>query len=106
VNERGRGRRRPWRRRGGGAPPAFKGFADGIADRPTCGAPWTSPPGASSAAVPSVPAYMGTAVSASVAKSGSGLAGTITKIVVVMTAPGYASDPGHPGTGTVIATYC
>jgi hypothetical protein len=33
---------------------------------------------------------MGTAVSASVAKSGSGLAGTITKIVVVMTAPGNA----------------
>jgi hypothetical protein len=49
---------------------------------------------------------MGTAVSASVAKSGAELAGTITKIVVVMTAPGYASDPGHPGTGTVIATYC
>ena len=54
----------------------------------------------------SIPAYMGTAVSTSITKNGNTITGTITKIVVVATAPGYASDPGHPGTGTIIATYC
>jgi len=34
------------------------------------------------------------------------LSGNITQIVVVITAPGYAPNPGHPGTGTIIATYC
>ena len=56
--------------------------------------------------VDSIPAYMGTAVSTSITKNGNTITGTITKIVVVVTAPGYASDPGHPGTGTIIATYC
>jgi hypothetical protein len=49
---------------------------------------------------------MGTAVSSSIAKNGSTISGNITQIVVVVTTPGYAANPGHPGTGTIIATYC
>ena len=49
---------------------------------------------------------MGTAVSTSISQHGNMITGNITKIVVVLTAPGYAPNPGHPGTGTIIATYC
>jgi hypothetical protein len=49
---------------------------------------------------------MGTAVSTSISQNGNTITGHITKIVVVLTAPGYAPNPGHPGTGTIIATYC
>ncbi len=92
---------------GGIAPSAFKGFADNPSSKPpACGGTWTSSPGNSSSPVDALPAYMGTAVSTSVGKDGSALSGNIVKIVVVMTAPGYASNPGHAGTGTIIATYC
>ena len=56
--------------------------------------------------VDAVPAYMGVAVSSSIAKNGSTISGDITKIIVVVTGPGYLPNPGHPGTGTIIATYC
>jgi hypothetical protein len=49
---------------------------------------------------------MGVLVSSSVAKSGSTISGNTTKIVVVKTERGYAPDPGHHGTGTIVATYC
>ena len=92
---------------GGIAPSSFKGFADTPSSKPpACGGAWTSSPGNSSSPVESVPAYMGTAVSTSITKNGSTISGRITKIVVVLTAPGYAADPGHAGTGTIIATYC
>jgi len=92
---------------GGGAPSAFKGFADNPSSKPpACGGTWTTSPGNSSSPVGSLPAYMGTAVSTTIAKRGSTISGKITKIVVVITAPGYAPNPGHPGTGTIIATYC
>ena len=32
--------------------------------------------------------------------------GVLPKIVIVQTAPGYAGNPGHPGTGVVVATLC
>jgi Bacterial Ig-like domain (group 3) len=92
---------------GGAGPSAFKGFADTLSSKPpVCGSSWTSSPGNSSPPVDTIPAYMGTAVSSSVTKNGATISGNVTKIVVVVTAPGYASDPGHPGTGTVVATYC
>ena len=92
---------------GGSAPSAFKGFADSPSTNPpACGGTWTSSPGNSSAPVDSLPAYMGTAISTSITKHGNTISGNITKIVVVLTDPGYASNPGHPGTGTIIATYC
>jgi hypothetical protein len=49
---------------------------------------------------------MGVAVSTSVTKHGDTISGDITTIVVVVTDPGYAANPGHPGTGSIIATYC
>jgi len=89
---------------GGAAPSAFKGFADNPSSKPpACGGTWTTSPGNSSSPVGSLPAYMGTAVSTTIAKSGSTISGNITTIVVVSTAP---PNPGHPGTGTIIATYC
>jgi large repetitive protein len=91
----------------GAAPSSFKGFADNPGGTPpACGAAWTSAPGNSSSPVSTLPAYMGTAVTSSVTKHGSSIGGTVTKIVVVVTAPGYAANPGHAGTGTVVATYC
>jgi hypothetical protein len=41
-----------------------------------------------------------------VTKSGSTINGTWAKIVVVKTDPGYQPNPGHPGTGTIVATFC
>ena len=92
---------------GGSAPSAFKGFADSTQTTPpSCGTTWNTSPGSSSTPVANLPAYMGTAITTTVTKSGSNISGTITHIVVVVTDPGYQPNPGHPGTGTVIATYC
>ncbi len=91
----------------GGAPSSFKGFADRTQTTPpSCSTTWSSSPGNSSSSVTTVPAYMGTAVTTAVSKNGSTIGGVITHIVVVVTDPGYEANPGHPGTGTVIATYC
>lgn len=91
---------------GGAAPPGFKGFEDQPA-LPKCGQTWTTDPGNSTPppAGP-LPAYMLVIVSSSVSKSGSSLAGNTVHEVVVKTKPGYAPDPGHPGTGTVVAQIC
>ena len=45
-------------------------------------------------------------VASSVTKHGSTVSGDISHIVVVKTDPGYAPNPGHPGTGTVVAVFC
>ena len=91
----------------GGAPSAFKGFADKPSSTPpSCGGTWTTSPGNSASPVDTVPAYMGVAVSSSILKNGSVISGNIISIVVVVTDPGYGPNPGHPGTGTIIATYC
>jgi hypothetical protein len=49
---------------------------------------------------------MGVLVTDDVSKSGSTIGGTTVHIVVVKVDPGYGSDPGHHGTGTIVATYC
>ena len=49
---------------------------------------------------------MGVLVSSSISLAGSTYSGNDPKIVVVKTNPGYAPSPGHPGTGTYVATYC
>ncbi len=96
---------------GGSAPSAFKGFADS-APLPTgtppaaCGGTWTAGPGNSSRPPASVPAYMGVLVAGTVTKSGSTISGNTKWIVVVRTDPGYAGNPGHAGTGSIVATYC
>lgn len=92
---------------GGAAPASFKGFAATLsAEPPKCGITWTTGPGASSNPPATVPAYMGVLVSTKVTKSGSTISGDDKSIVVVKTDPGYASDPGHPGTGNVVAEFC
>ena len=91
---------------GGVAPNAFKGFAlNGSAA--TCGVPWSTDPGNSSPppAGP-LPAYMAVIVTSKAAQSGSQISGNTVAIVIVKTSAGYASDPGHAGTGTVVATVC
>ena len=49
---------------------------------------------------------MSVVVTSKVTKSGSTISGTIVHIVVVKTNAGYDANPGHPGTGTVVATVC
>lgn len=91
----------------GPAPAAFKGFAGSTGTTPpSCGAGWTTGPGNSPPPTADVPSYMGVVVTGSVSSNGSQISGTAARIVVVRTDAGYAPDPGHPGTGTVVATYC
>lgn len=85
---------------------SFKGFA-GIPTTPSCGATWSSSPG-NSASPPDgpLPTYMGVIVTSSDSKSGSAITGDVFHIVVVKTGAGYAPNPGHAGTGKLIAQVC
>jgi hypothetical protein len=49
---------------------------------------------------------MGVIVTSTAGKDGSATSGDTVHIVVVKTKPGYAPDPGHAGTGTVVAVVC
>jgi len=97
---------------GGLAPDQFKGFAGTVTTLPTtspanvCGTTFTTLPGNSPPPTSGVPSYMGVLVASSVTKSGNTINGTWAKIVVVRTDPGYAPNPGHPGIGTIVATFC
>ncbi|HEY6963371.1 MAG TPA: hypothetical protein VI408_15915 [Gaiellaceae bacterium] len=96
---------------GGIAPASFKGFA-GTVTLPTkspadvCGTTFTTRPGNSPPPAAGIPSYMGVLVASAVTKPGATIDGTWGSIVVVRTDGGYATDPGHPGTGTVVATFC
>jgi hypothetical protein len=90
---------------GGAAPRSFKGFEDGVAT-PACRSGWTTDPGNSSGPPDSIPSYMAVIVSSSISKSGSTISGDTVHMVVVKTDPGYAPNPGHPGTGTVVGVIC
>ena len=103
---------------GGVAPPAFKGFANqpvtppafkGFANQPVtpaCAADWTTVPGNSSRPPASVPAYTTIIVTGSVSKTGALMTGNTTHIVIVRIDPGYASNPGHAGTGVIVGVLC
>jgi hypothetical protein len=92
---------------GGSAPASFKGFAsDSSNNPPQCGEQWTSDPGNSSNPPATIPPYMTAIVSSSITKSGSSISGNTQEVVVVKTNSGYAPDPGHPGSGTIVATIC
>ncbi len=97
---------------GGTAPASFKGFAGSVTTLPTqspanvCGTRLTTDPGNSPPPAADVPSYMGVLVAGSVTKSGSTINGSWNKIVVVRTDPGYSPNPGHAGTGTIVATFC
>jgi hypothetical protein len=92
---------------GGAAPAAFKGFANSLESSPVCGAPWTTDPGNSSdpPAGP-LPETIEVIVSSHVTKSGRTISGDTAEVVLVATNPGYEGNPGHPGTGTVLAVLC
>ena len=45
-------------------------------------------------------------VSSSISKSGSTISGNTVHEVIVKTNAGYAPNPGHAGTGMVVATIC
>jgi hypothetical protein len=92
---------------GGAASSSFKGFAATLsAEPPACGITWTTGPGNSSKPPATLPGYLAVLVASGVTKSGSAIAGNGPKIVIVKIAPGYAGNPGHPGTGSVVATLC
>lgn len=87
---------------GGASTASFKGFATGPTP-PNVGATFTAAPGNSAPSPSAVPAYIGIIVTSQVTKSGSNISGTIVGLVVVMVDPGYAGNPGHAGTGTIVA---
>jgi MBG domain-containing protein len=92
---------------GGSAPDAFKGYIDDISSYPPqCGTTWTTRPGNSSKPPSSVPQYMTVVVSSDVSKSGPTISGDVQSVVVVKTNAGYDSNPGHWGTGAVVAKLC
>jgi hypothetical protein len=92
---------------GGAAPSSFKGFAATLsAEPPKCKITWTTGPGASSNPPATVPAYMGVLVASKVEQSGSTISGDAKRIVVVKADAGYSPNPGHPGTGTIVADFC
>lgn len=96
---------------GGQAPASFKGFASGVtlpqmSPPELCGTTFTAQPGNSGHPPDTVPEYMGVLVASNVTQSGNTINGTWGSIVVVHTDPGYGPNPGHPGTGTIVATFC
>ena len=97
---------------GGAAPNSFKGFAADVMTLPTmsppevCGTSFTTRTGNSAGPPSTVPSYMGVLVASSVTQSGSTINGSWGSIVVVRTDAGYEPNPGHPGTGTIVATFC
>jgi hypothetical protein len=92
---------------GGSAPAAFKGFANTPSTAPSCGTNWSTDPGNSSgpSAAP-LPAFIAVIVSSHITKSGSVISGDTPEVVVIKTNPGYAPNPGHAGTGTVVGVVC
>ena len=92
---------------GGRAPASFKGFAKSTSTTtPECGGTWKGDPGNWSSAPKSVPTYITVRVASSATKSGSAITGNIVNLATIKTDPGYAPNPGHAGTGTVVAVGC
>jgi hypothetical protein len=96
----------------GPSPSAMKGFA-GFEDNflglppPACGGTWSTDTGNSTPPPPApLPAFMGVIVSSNVTQNGSVIRGDIKHVVIVKTNPGYAPNPGSPGTGTILGFLC
>jgi hypothetical protein len=77
---------------------AFKGFANNVTS-----ATWTTSTGNSSNPPSTIPAYMIVLVTSTSTKSGATISGNIVGRVIVHTNAGYAANPGHAGTGTIVA---
>ena len=91
---------------GGAAPNAFKGFGDTLSAPVACGITLSGTPGNSTHPPATVPAFMGVLVPTTVTQAGSNISSVVWSIVVVQTNAGYENNPGHAGTGTVVATFC
>ena len=93
---------------GGPAPSTFKGFANVTSPSPpNCGGSWTTSSGNSSSPPASLPQYIAVLVSSKITQSGSTtFAGNVPEIVAITINPGYSSNPGHGGTGTVMGVIC
>jgi hypothetical protein len=92
---------------GGPAPSNFKGFASATnPNPPTCGGTWTSNPGDSSAPPSTIPSYITVIVACSITQSGPTISGNISELLIVQIDPSYDRNPGHAGTGTVVAVSC
>jgi hypothetical protein len=88
---------------GGTAPASFKGLALTITPTGPCSGTFTTRPGNSVDGPASVGAQIQVLVVDSVTKSGPVISGTYDDIDVVNADPGYGPNPGHAGTGTVVA---
>ena len=90
------------------APASFKGFADEVAaTTPRCGESWTTDPGNSSDPPEApLPPLIEVLVSSSISKHGRVISGNVTAVALVATEAGYGPNPGHAGTGTIIAIGC
>jgi hypothetical protein len=93
---------------GGTAPAAFKGWVNEISrDRAGCPRTWTTDPGNSSEPPEGpLPGLIEVLVPSTVTKAGRVISGDSTEVVLVRTEPGYAANPGHAGTGEVVAVLC
>jgi hypothetical protein len=92
---------------GGQAPMAFKGFSNSPSGPTTCGLPnWTSTGGNSPPPAGAMPQYTAVLVTDLVTKTGRTISGTKPSIVVVRVDPGYAPNPGKPGTAEVLGLLC
>jgi hypothetical protein len=87
------------------APASFKGYELSNAS-PWCGQTWTTRPGNSPHPPATVPSLMAVIVSSHISKRGPVTSGDIVHIVLVRTNPGYGPNPGHRGSGTIVATLC
>ena len=83
---------------------SFKGYATEVS---TTNDTWESRPGNSSRPPSSVPTYMGVIVSTHIQKDGSVISGNIAGIGVLrVTDPSaYRPNPGHAGTGVLLALF-
>jgi hypothetical protein len=86
------------------APAAFKGYANTVSG--TCGGSWTTDPGNSSDPPATIGSVQDVIVSSAITKNGPVISGDIKEIVQVAVDPGYAGNPGHPGTGHIIGYVC
>jgi hypothetical protein len=90
----------------GTAPASFKGFENKPATA-TCGTNWSTAPGNSPPPPPGpLPLYMAVLASSSIKQTGSTISGNTVHMVVVKVDPGYQPNPGHAGTGKVVAVIC
>lgn len=87
-------------------PASFKGF-EASPPIAACGKTWTAAPGNSTPPPDGpLPAYIPVIVSSTVKQSGSSITGNTVHVDLVKVNPGYAPNPGHAGTGTIVSQVC